>query len=123
MLSLADEAACLSVRLPVRMLASIVRRIFPFSTFTQFFAAGTNQLFRAAFSFTFVVLSRFVAFGMFPTAWRAFSADVLVKAAIQSAARALFPPIGTARSEPPRKLGITWPAVWLGITNCAVEPL
>ena len=29
-------------------------------------------------------------------------------------------PIGTARSEPPRKPGIGEPFVWLGITNCAV---
>ena len=33
------------------------------------------------------------------------------------------PPIGTARSEPPRKPGIGWPLVWLGITNWAVTPL
>ena len=62
-------------------------------------------------------------FGMFPTAWSAFSADVLVNAAIQSTASALFAPTGTARSEPPRKPGIGLPASWLGITNCAVEPL
>ncbi len=45
-------------------------------------------------------------FGMFPLAWSAFSAAVLVNAAIQSAPSCLFPPIGTARSEPPRKPGI-----------------
>src|SRR6185312_1277307 len=123
MLLSAVAAACLTDSLPVRIWLSIVRRIFPFSTLTQFFAAGTNQLRRAARSPTLLVFRRLVAFGMLPAAWNAFSDVVLVKAAIQSAASCLLAPIGTARSEPPRKPGIAWPAVWLGITNCAVEPL
>src|SRR4051812_34368235 len=68
MLSLAAAAACLTESLPVRIAASIVRRMFPFSTLTQFFAAGTNQLRRAARSFTLAVFRSEVVFGMFPTA-------------------------------------------------------
>ena len=45
----------------------MLRRMFPFSTFTQFFAVGTNQLRTAACSFT-LFPSRFVAFGMLPLA-------------------------------------------------------
>jgi len=44
MLSLASEAASLIVDCPVRIRLSIVRRTFPFSTLTQFFADGTDQL-------------------------------------------------------------------------------
>src|SRR6266536_4215840 len=115
MLSLADDAACATVSLPVRICASMLRRMLPFSTSTQCFAAGTNQLRAAARSFT-LEPSRFVAFGMLPFAWRDFSALVLVKSLIQSAASALLPlGAGTARSEPPRKPGIGLPAVWLGM--------
>src|SRR3954468_7561913 len=120
MLSLADAAAGWTDSFPLRICASMFRRIFPFSTSTQCFAAGTNQLRVAARSFT-LVPSRFVAFGMLPLAWRAFWASVLVKSLIQSAAsEAFLLGAGTARSEPPRKPGIAWPAVWLGITNCFV---
>ena len=52
MLSLADCAACLTVSRPVRIWASMLRRMLPFSTLTQFFAVGTNQLRRAARSLT-----------------------------------------------------------------------
>src|ERR671922_1785591 len=38
MFSLATSAACLIVDFPVRIRASMVRRMLPFSTFTQFFA-------------------------------------------------------------------------------------
>src|SRR3954463_16486715 len=95
----------------------MVRRMLPFSTSTQCFAVGTNQLAFAARSLT-VPLSRLVAFGMFPTHRSAFSFAVLVKAAIQ--ARALACELlctGTARSDPPRKPGIDLPALWLRITN------
>src|SRR5438034_11086602 len=109
MLSLADAAACLTESFPVRICASILRRILPFSTSTQCFAVGTNQLRAAARSLT-LEPSRFVAFGMLPFAWRAFSELVLVKSLIQSAASALLELVaGTARSEPPRKPGIAWP--------------
>src|SRR5581483_4797891 len=120
---LAVAAACLTESFPVRICASIVRRILPFSTFTQFFAAGTNQLRSAARSPGFEVFRRLVVLGMLPFACRPFSAAVLVKAAIQSTASALLAPTGTARSDPPRKPGIGLPASWLGITNCAVEVL
>jgi len=101
----------------------MLRRILPFSTSTQCLAAGTNQLRAAARSLT-LVPSRFVAFGMLPLDWSERSASVLVKSLIQSAASATFLlGAGTARSEPPRKPGIALPAMWLGITNCAVEDL
>src|SRR6267154_3417569 len=123
MLSLADAAACWMDSLPVRICASMLRRMLPFSTSTQCFAVGTNQLRDAARSFT-LEPSRFVAFGMLPFAWRPFSPVVLVKSLIQSAASALLELVaGTARSEPPRKPGIAWPGVWLGMTNCAVTDL
>src|SRR5579885_1849264 len=123
MLSLADCAACLTDSLPVRICASMLRRMLPFSTSTQCFAVGTNQLRAAARSFT-LVPRRLVAFGMFPFAWRVFSELVLVKSLIQSVARALFwLVIGTARSEPPRKPGSDVPGSWPGITNCAVTPV
>src|SRR5215470_8819311 len=44
MLLLADEAACWTVCLLVRMLLSIVCSTFALSTFVQFFAVGTNQV-------------------------------------------------------------------------------
>src|SRR5436853_5151446 len=117
MLSLATVAACLTVRRPVRIWASIVLRMLPFSTSTQCFAVGTNQL-RAAARSLMLFPSRLVAFGMLPFACSAFSDVVLVKSLIQSAASATFLlVVGTARSEPPRKPGMGWPFVWLGITN------
>src|SRR5438067_11770134 len=123
MLSLAEAAACATVSLPLRICASMLRRILPFSTSTQCFAAGTNQLRAAARSLT-LLPSRFVALRLFPFACRAFWASVLVKALIQSAASVLLPlGAGTARSEPPRKPGIGWPFVWLGITSCPVTDL
>src|SRR3954466_16205803 len=109
MLSLADQAACLIDSLPLRIWASMLRRMLPFSTSTQCFAVGTNQLREAARSFT-LAPSRLVAFGMFPFAWRDFSELVLVKSLIQSVASALLLLVtGTPRSEPPRKPGIAWP--------------
>src|SRR5215211_6118014 len=105
MLSLADSAACLTVSRPVRIWASMLRRIFPFSTLTQFFAVGTNQLRFAARSLT-LEPSRDVVFGMLPIARSEVIEPVLVYALIQSTASALFAPTGTARSEPPRKPGI-----------------
>src|SRR3954449_6669809 len=104
----------------VRIRASIVRRMLPFSTLTQFFAVGTNQLRFAARSLT-LLPRRLVAFGMLPFACRPFSLAGLVKMRIQSAASDLsFEPFGTARSEPPRKPGMPLPLTWLGITNCFV---
>ena len=67
----------------------MLRRMLPFSTSTQCFAVGTNQLRAAARSLT-LLPSRLVAFGMLPFAWRPFSEAVLVKSLIQSAASALF---------------------------------
>src|SRR4051794_27118500 len=54
MLSLAFCAACFTDSLPCRIVASMLRRILPFSTSTQCLAAGTNQLRTAARSFTLV---------------------------------------------------------------------
>src|SRR6185312_9048520 len=123
MLSLADDAACWIFSLPVRIWASMLRRMLPFSTSTQCLAVGTNQLREAARSLT-VEPSRLVAFGMLPFACKVFSELVDVKSLIQSVASAFWlDVIGTARSEPPRKPGIEVPATWPGMTNCAVEPL
>src|SRR4029079_8939998 len=123
MLSLADDAACLTVSLPVKICPSMFLRILPFSTSTQCFAVGTNQL-RAAARSLMLEPSRAVVFGMLPFARRAFSELVLVKSLIQSAPSRLFGLVtGTARSEPPRKPGIDWPLMWLGSTNCAVVVL
>src|SRR3954447_4109145 len=123
MLSLAELAACFTVSFPLRICASMLRRIFPFSTSTQCFACGTNQLCAAARSFT-LFPSRLVAFGMLPFAWNAFSELVEVKSLIQSAASVTCLLVtGTARSEPPRKPGMAWFFVWLGMTNCAVSDL
>src|SRR5205823_13165463 len=72
MLSLADCAACFTVSLPVRICASMLRRMLPFSTSTQCLAVGTNQL-RAAARSMMLFPSRFVAFGMLPFPWRVFS--------------------------------------------------
>src|SRR6266487_5404059 len=98
MLSLADDAACLIDSLPVRICASMLRRMLPFSTSTQCFAVGTNQLRAAARSLT-LAPSKLVAFGMLPLACSAFSELVLVKSLIQSAP-SLLPETGTARSDP-----------------------
>src|SRR6516165_10485925 len=96
-------------------------RMLPFSTSTQCFAVGTNQLRAAARSLT-LLPSRLVALGMLPLACRAFSELVLVKSLIHSAASALFELVtGTARSEPPRKPGMLCPLTWPGITNWPVD--
>src|SRR3954454_3074474 len=106
MLSLAELAACATVSFPLRICASMLRRIFPFSTSTQCFACGTNQLCEAARSLT-LLPSRLVAFGMLPFACSERSALVEVKSLIQSAASEVCLLVtGTARSEPPRKPGI-----------------
>src|SRR5262249_33353156 len=105
MLSLATDAASLIEDLPLRIRCSMVRRTFPFSTLTQFFDCGTNQLLRAARSLT-LAPRRLVVFGMFPLARRALIDELSVKALIHAAAAALLPPTGTARSEPPRKPGM-----------------
>src|SRR4030095_7809521 len=118
MLSLATDAASLIEDFPVRIRASMVRRTLPFSTLIQFFDVGTNQLLRAARSLT-LLPSRLVVFGMFPFARSALIDALSVKAPIHAAAAVRLPPTGTARSEPPRKPGIGWPLVWLGMTNCA----
>ena len=97
--------------------------MLPFSTSTQCFACGTNQLRAAACSLT-LLPRRLVAFGMFPFTSSAFSFVLLVKSATHWIACALaLLSAGTARSEPPRKPGIGLPGVWLGITNCAVAVL
>src|ERR1051326_6639420 len=121
--SLAAVAACFTDSRPVRISPSMLRRMFWLSTLTQFFACGTNQLFRAARSFTLFRFNSDVVLGTLPFAWRVCSAAVLVKSRIQSSASALSAPIGTARSEPPRKPGMTWPFTWLGIANWAVVPV
>src|SRR3954469_4267168 len=123
MLSLAEAAACLTVSLPLRICASMLRRTFPFSTSTQCFAVGTNQL-RAAARSLMLEPSRLVAFGMLPFACSARSEDVSVKSLIQSEASETLPLVtGTPRSEPPRKPGSGLPLTWPGSTNCDVVVL
>src|SRR6266516_4497146 len=89
---------------------------FPFSTLAQFGEIGTNQLNLAAlangetFGFPTVSLARFEAFGMFPASAIFFSFPAVVNAAIQSNARLLLSLVtGTARSEPPRNVGMYRP--------------
>ena len=77
MLLSAKAVAWAMLAFPVRIRASIVRRTLPFSTLTQFFAVGTNQLRCAARSLT-LCPSRLVALGMFPFAWKPRSLAVLV---------------------------------------------
>src|SRR5207244_9863622 len=98
-------------------------RMFPFSTSTQCFAVGTNQL-RAAARSLMLDPRRFVALGMFPFACSARSDAVSVKSLIQSDPSATFLLVtGTARSEPPRKPGSGFPLMWPGSTNCPVDDL
>src|SRR4051812_49934078 len=97
----------------------MLRRTLPFSTSTQCFAVGTNQLRDAARSLT-LEPSRFVAFGMLPFACSAFSEAVLVKAFIHSVASALFELVaGAAGAEPPRDPGLGLPLSLPGMTDCA----
>src|SRR5262245_22667999 len=105
MLSLADAAACLTVSLFVRIWASMLRRMLPFSTLTQFFAVGTTQAREADFSPT-VFPSRLFVLGMVPSARIAVIDELLVYSLIQSTAACLFAPIGTPRFDPPWKLGM-----------------
>ena len=120
MLSSAHAVAALMLVLPVRIWASIVRRMLPFSTLTQFFAVGTNQLRLAARSLT-LVPSRLVAFGMFPFAWRPFSPAVLGEDPDPVVRERLVVradrhgEVGAAEEA-----GHARPLVWLGITNCFV---
>src|ERR1700748_1587584 len=105
---------------PVRIWASIVLRMLPFSTSTQCVACGTNQLRAAAFSLMRLP-SRLVAFGMLPLTSSAFSLVLLVKSASHSVACGFeLLCAGMASVEPPRKPGIAFPLTWLGITNCFV---
>ncbi len=94
-----------------------------FSTFTQFFAVGTNQLdceARANGASAGLLLWRRtseVVFGItFPWVASCVIELVLVNALIQSTARLLLLLwTGIARSEPPRNVGMNLPFVWLGI--------
>src|SRR5215216_4353422 len=99
-----------------------------FSTFAQFGLVGTNQLNFAArangASFGFAALSARsdVVLAMFPALAISRCAAVLVNALIQSAARPWFFVVtGTARSEPPRNVGMNLPLMWLGIGYAPIE--
>jgi hypothetical protein len=89
---------------------------FPFSTLAQFGLVGTNQLNFAArangasFGFDALNASSFVVLAMFPAFAISLSDAVLVNALIQSTARLWFFVVtGTARSEPPRNVGMNLP--------------
>src|SRR4029453_9544175 len=95
---------------------------FAFSTLAQFGLVGTNQLNFAArangasFGFDALNASSLVVLAMLPAFAISLSAAVLVNALIQSTARLWFFVVtGTARSEPPRNVGMNLPGVWLGI--------
>src|SRR5882672_3171700 len=95
---------------------------FAFSTFAQFGLVGTNQLYFAArangasFGFEALKARSFVVLAMLPAFAISLSAAVLVNALIQSTARLWFFVVtGTARSEPPRNVGMNLPGLWLGI--------
>src|SRR4029079_19661604 len=103
-------------------------RTFAFSTFTQFGLVGTNQLNFAArangasFGFDALSASSFVVLAMLPVLAISVSAAVPVNALIQSAARPWFLVVtGTARSEPPRNVGMNLPGVWLRIGYAFIE--
>ena len=101
----------------------MLRMMRLFSTFTQFSAAGTNQLELAARAngatclFVLWTLASDVVFGStLPTVamWRI--RGVPVNSLIQSSASERFLLVtGIARSEPPRNVGMYLPGVWLGI--------
>src|SRR5688500_3102744 len=90
---------------------------FALSTLAQFGVEGTNQLYFAASAngasvgFEALTRARVVVLGITPPFTAiVVSLLVLVKAAIQSAASAFCPlVIGTARFEPPRKVGMYRP--------------
>ena len=113
----AAAAACFTVSFPVRNCDSMLRRMFPFSTLTQFLPSGR----RAACSSLFVdLVRRRVSWysGCSPSppaSSRPRSRERLDPVRGQRLVRAAD---GTARSDPPRKPGMTLPASWLGITNC-----
>src|SRR6266568_4961441 len=95
---------------------------FAFSTFAQLGLVGTNQLYFAArangasFGFEALDARSVVVLAIWPPFTISFSAAVLVNALIQSTARLWFFVVtGTARSEPPRNVGMNLPGVWLGI--------
>src|SRR4051794_27255822 len=101
------------------------------STFAHFGCTGTNQLRFAALANGAIsgeLASRFasvVVFGIcFPTVAIVRIDCVLVKSAIQSRARSLLVLVtGMPRSEPPRKVGIALPLMWLGIGNAPIFDL
>src|SRR6185437_4713564 len=114
---------------PLTIFESMLWSTFAFSTFAQFFAAGTNQLYSAALAngpsvgLPALIFTRDVVLGMFPASAILVSADVDVKSLIQSIASCLFFVVtGTARSEPPRNVGMYLPGVWLGIGNAPTWP-
>src|SRR6266436_4683430 len=110
------------------MLTSMFCSTFAFSTFAQLGLVGTNQLDFAASAngascgFEALKARSFVVLAMLPAFAISLSAAVLVNALIQSTARLWFFVVtGTARSEPPRKVGMNLPGMCLGI-EC-VRPL
>src|SRR3954471_16641089 len=101
---------------------------FAFSTFAQLGLVGTNQLSFAArangasFGFDALKARSFVVLAMLPALAISSSEAVLVNALIQSAARPWFFVVtGTARSEPPRKVGMNLPFEWLGMGYAFIE--
>src|SRR5437588_9700829 len=103
---LATRAACFTDSWPVRSCPSIVLMMLPFSTSTQCFACGTNQL-RAAARSLMLLPSRLDAFGMLPF----FSSDCSLALLVKSASHSIacdfeLLGVGMARVDPPRKPGI-----------------
>src|SRR5207302_2784494 len=120
---LALFAAFCTLARPVKIETSMFCRTSAFSTLAQFGVVGTNQLYFAAFAngascgFDALIEASVVVFGItFPCVASERCALVEVNALIQSAPSDTFwLVIGIARSDPPRKLGMYLPAMWLGI--------
>ena len=115
-------AACLTDSLPVRICASMLRRMLPFSTSTQCFAVGTNQLRAAARSLTLVA----------EQVGRVRDVALRLQGLLRARAGEVLDPVGRERLVRARdrdgEVGAAeearasaWPLTWPGITNCAVE--
>src|SRR2546429_3679983 len=120
---LADVVASGSGALLVKIETSMSGSTLALSTFAQLGELGTNRLFFAAAAkvpssgWSLLVSSSVVELGMtWPTVaiWVWYLVPVIsLTHSLATSWFLLF--AATPRSEPPRKTGAVWPAVWLGI--------